>query len=79
MRRVIVCSSVPHKMAWPSVARAIRTVARLRGPGCEIFDISQLRISTRQYVSRAGHAPFVVLLEVRGVFYVLRQSDHCRH
>ena len=26
MRRVIDCSSVPHKMAWRSVARAIRTV-----------------------------------------------------
>ena len=43
MRRVIDCSSVSHKMAWCSVARAIRTVARLGGPGCEIFDISQLR------------------------------------
>ena len=43
MRRVIDCSSVPHKMAWRSVARAIRTVARLGGPGCEIFDVSQLR------------------------------------
>ena len=30
-------------MAWRSVARAIRKVARLGGPGCEIFDISQLR------------------------------------
>ena len=30
-------------MAWRSVARAIRTVSRLGGPGCEIFDISQLR------------------------------------
>ena len=46
MRRVIDCSSVPHKMAWRSVARAIRTVARLGGPGCEIFDISQLRWSS---------------------------------
>ena len=43
MRRVIDCSPVPHKMAWRSVARAIRTVARLGGPGCEIFDVSQLR------------------------------------
>ena len=43
MRRVIVCSSVPHKMAWRSVARALRTVARFGGPGIEIFDISQLR------------------------------------
>ena len=42
-RRVIVCSSVPHKMAWRSVARAIRTVARLGGLVCEIFDISQQR------------------------------------
>ena len=31
MRRVIDCSSVPHKMAWRSVARAIRTMARLGG------------------------------------------------
>ena len=43
MRRVIDCSSVPHNMAWRSLARAIRTIARLGGPGCEIFDISQLR------------------------------------
>ena len=43
MRRVIDCSSVPHKMAWRNVARAVRTVARLGGPGCEIFDTSQLR------------------------------------
>ena len=43
MRRVVDCSSTPHKMAWRSVARAIRTVARLGGPGCEIFDISLLR------------------------------------
>ena len=43
MRRVIDCSSVPHTMAWRSVARAIRTVARLGGTECEIFDISQLR------------------------------------
>ena len=42
-RRVMDCSSIPHKMAWRSVARAIRTVARLGGPGCENFDISQLR------------------------------------
>ena len=34
MRRVIDCS---HKMAWRSVARAIQTVARLGGPGCEIL------------------------------------------
>ena len=37
VRRVIDCSSLPHKMAWRSVARAIRTVARLGGPGCEFF------------------------------------------
>ena len=43
MRRVIDCYSVPHKIAWRSVARAIRTVARLGGLGCENFDISQLR------------------------------------
>ena len=36
-------SSVPHKMAWRSVARAIRAVSRLGGPGCDIFDTSQLR------------------------------------
>ena len=35
--KVIDCSSVPHKMAWRSVTRAIRTVARLGGQGCEIF------------------------------------------
>ena len=43
MRRVIDCSYIPHKMAWRSVARGIKAVARLGGPGCEIFDISQLR------------------------------------
>ena len=43
MRRGIDCSSIPHKMAWCSIARAIRTVARLDGLGCEIFDIPQLR------------------------------------
>ena len=43
VRRVIGCSSILHKMAWRIVAWAIRTVARLGGPGCEIFDISQLR------------------------------------
>ena len=36
-RRVVDCSSVPHEMAWRCVARAIRTVARLGGPGCEIL------------------------------------------
>ena len=41
MGRVIACS-VPHKMAWRSVARAVRTAARLGGPGCEFFDVSQL-------------------------------------
>ena len=71
MRSVIDCSSVPHKMAWRSVARAIRTVARLGGPGCEIFDISQLRyeldsmfqggcrnstVVSRRYVSQFPHA-----------------------
>ena len=43
LRSVIGCSSVPHKMAWRSVARATGTVPRLGRPGCEIFDISQLR------------------------------------
>ena len=43
MRRAIDCSSVPHKMAWRSVPRAIREVYRLGGLGCEFFDISQLR------------------------------------
>ena len=43
MRRVIDCSSVPHKISRRSVPGAIRTVARLGGPVCEIFDISQLR------------------------------------
>ena len=42
MRRVLGCSSVPHKMAWRSVALAIMA-ARLGGPGCEIFGVSQLR------------------------------------
>ena len=54
MRRAMDCSSVPHKMPWRSVARAIRTVARLGGPGCEFFDISQLRLgieSTFQFKS----------------------------
>ena len=37
MRKVIDCSSVPHKMAWRSVAQAIRAVSRLGGPGCENF------------------------------------------
>ena len=45
-RRVIDCSSVPHKMALRSVAGAMRTVARLGGQGCEIFDISQLRLNS---------------------------------
>ena len=40
MRRVIDCSSVPHKMARRSVAQAIRAVSRLVGLGCEFFDIS---------------------------------------
>ena len=43
MRRVVDCSSVPHKMAWRNAARAIWAVSRHGGPGCEIFDISQLR------------------------------------
>ena len=37
MRRVIDCFSVPHKMAWRRVARAIRAVSRLGGPGCDFF------------------------------------------
>ena len=37
MRRVIDRSPVPHKMARRSVARAIRTVARLGGPRCDFF------------------------------------------
>ena len=56
-------------MAWRSVARAIRTVARFGGPGCEFFDISQLRFELD--VSRAGHAAFAVLLEM-WLFHVLR-------
>ena len=43
MKRVIDCSSVLHKMAWRSVALAIRAVSRLSGSGCEFFDTSQLR------------------------------------
>ena len=39
MRAVIDCSSVPQKMAWRSIARAIRTVVRLGGLVCELFDI----------------------------------------
>ena len=38
-RRVIDCSSVPHKMAWRCVARAIWAVSRLGGPGCEMFAV----------------------------------------
>ena len=37
MGRVIGCSSVPHKMAWRSVARAIRVVTRRGGPGVRNF------------------------------------------
>ena len=72
MRRVIDCSSVSHKMAWCSVARAIRTVARLGGRGCEIFDISQKRKELAStHVSRAGYAALAVSLEVR-LRHVLR-------
>ena len=66
MGRVIDCSSVPHKMAWRSVARAIRTVARLGGPGCEIFDVSQLLDSKFQELDTPP-----LLLEVR-LYHVRR-------
>ena len=75
MRRVIGCSSVPRKMAWRSVARAVR-MARFGGPGCDIFDDSRLRFELDS-VARAGHGAFAVLLEVR-LRPVLRQSDHRR-
>ena len=77
VRKVIDCSSVPYKMARRSVARAIRAVSRLGGPGCEIFDTSQLRCA-RQCVSRAGHTASAVWLEVCGC-HVLRWSYHCRY
>ena len=37
MRRVIDCSSVPHKMAWRSVARSIRTVHALVDVGAKFL------------------------------------------
>ena len=64
MRRVIDGSSVPHKMAWRNVARAIRTVSRLGGPGCEFIDVSQLRSELDSMFQELDTA-FAVLLEVR--------------
>ena len=44
MRRVIDCSSVQiTRWLGAVIARGIRAVPRLGGPGCEFFDISQLR------------------------------------
>ena len=57
VRRVIDCSSVPHKMAWCSVARAIRAVARFGGPRCGIFDISQLRPAVDRMFQELDTAP----------------------
>ena len=57
MRRVIDCSSVPHKMAWCSVARAIRAVARFGGPRCEFFDSSQLRPEVDRMFQELDTAP----------------------
>ena len=54
---VLDCSSVPPKMAWRSVARAIRMVARLGGPGCDIFDVSQLRYELDSMFQELGTPP----------------------
>ena len=39
MRRVIDCSSIPHKLAWRSVACAIRTVARFGDRGAHFLTL----------------------------------------
>ena len=57
MRRVIDCSSVPHKMAWRSVARSIRMVARLGGRGCEIFVVSPLRFELDSVIEELDTPP----------------------
>ena len=57
-------------MAWRSVAWAIRTVARLSGPGCENFDVSQLRFELDKMFQELD-TTFAVLLEVR-LRHVLR-------
>ena len=78
MRRVIDCSSVPHKMAWCSVARAIRAVARFGGPRCGIFDISQLRPAVDRMFQELDTAPARCCWRC-GLPLGWFESDHCRY
>ena len=77
MRRVIDCSSVPHKMAWCGVARAIRAVARFGRPWCGIFDISQLRPAVDRMFQELDTAPARCCWRC-GFPLGWFESDHCR-